>query len=562
MQNETPASPVPAAPVTSQFAQYSLSEPMMRALNSMKFTEPTQIQQKTIPLLIEKRCDIVALAETGSGKTGAYGIPLIEKINADVRETQALILCPTRELAMQVSEQIQKMGQFKKLTVATIYGGASYIPQETALRKGAHVIVATPGRLLDFIEQKKAKLNKIEVLVLDEADEMISLGFKDALEEILKSTGDGAQRWLFSATMNKQIRDIADKYLTDPEQILMKSGELPTTIEQIYYNVKGNKRTEALMRVLQSHNDFYGIVFCQTKMQVDEVSDALTRQGLFVEAFHGDRTQKEREKILKKFRDRTISVLVSTDVAARGLDVKDLTHVVNYNLPWDVESYIHRIGRTGRNGKKGQAISLVGSDQLRKLDLIQKKTGRPFIKKTIPTAEDVLKSKLGATIEKVFSFSPTATEVRMKEIISDVVREKELDLESLSREELISRLITKEMAYWLRAERDDQDFVVVDRDLDRYRGNDRGDSERRGGYRRTNRYERGADRGGDRSERPVRSAGFSSADRERPERSSRPVPRGEGGGERSSGGPGGGYGGGEKKAGGGKKFFRQRRSRD
>jgi ATP-dependent RNA helicase DeaD len=491
----------------------------------------------------------VALAETGSGKTGAYGIPMIEKIDANNRDTQALILCPTRELAMQVSEQIQKLGQFKKLTVATIYGGASYIPQESALRKGAQVVVATPGRLIDFIDQKKAKLSNLKVLVLDEADEMISLGFKDALEQILKSTGDNAQRWLFSATMNKQIREIADKYLTKPEQVLMKSGELPTTIEQVYYSVKGNKRTEALMRVLQSVTDFYGIVFCQTKMQVDEVSDALTRQGLFVEAFHGDRTQKEREKILKKFRDKTISVLVSTDVAARGLDVKDLSHVVNYNLPWDVESYIHRIGRTGRNGKKGTAISLVGGDQLRKLDLIQKKTGRPFIKKTIPTGEDVLKNKLGATIEKIFSFTPTATEARMKELISDVVREKELDLESLSREELISRLITKEMAYWVRAERDDQDFVVQDRDLDRYRsrGGD-SDGERRGGYRRTNRYERG---GG--SDRPSRS--FGGGDRERG------APAGERS-ERSSGGPGS-WGGGEKRsAGGGKKFFRQRRARD
>lgn len=553
MQNESvevQATPEKSAVAVNQFAQYSLSEPVMRALVSMKFTDPTVIQQQTIPLLLSKRTDIVALAETGSGKTGAYGIPLIEKIDASNKNTQALILCPTRELAIQVSEQIQKLGQFKKLTIATIYGGASYLPQETALRKGAQVIVATPGRLIDFIEQKKAKLQNLEVLVLDEADEMISLGFKEALEDILKQTKEDTQRWLFSATMNKAIREISKNYLTNPEQVLSnKSGDLPSTIEQVYYSVKSNKRTEALLRVLQANTDFYGIVFCQTKLQVDEVSEALTRQGLFVEAFHGDRTQKERERILKKFRDKTISVLVSTDVAARGLDVKNLTHVINHTLPWDVESYIHRIGRTGRNGQNGIAISLISPDQMRKVALVESKTGRKFTKKTVPTAEDVLKQKLAATLEKVFSFSPTTTEVRMKELIGDVVREKELTLENVSREELISRLVTKELAYWLRAERDDQDFVVVDRDLERYRGGDRGGDRREGrgyggggGYRRRNaggeRREGGGGYGGYRRDR---DGGGGEA-------------RAEGGSDSREKRPFGG--------GGGKKFFRKRKSRD
>lgn len=497
MQNEEISS--------SLFNSYNLSEPLMRALNSMKFTEPTVIQQKTIPLLIENECDIVALAETGSGKTGAFGIPLIEKVNPDIRDTQAVILCPTRELAMQVSEQIQKLSQYKKLTIATIYGGASYIPQENALRKGAQVVVATPGRLIDFIEQGKAKLNKVEVIVLDEADEMISLGFKEALEQILESLKEDSQRWMFSATMNKQVRQIADTYLSEPQQVLMsKSGELPQTIEQLYYPVKSSKRNEALIRILQATTDFYGIVFCQTKLEVDSVSESLTKQGLFVEAFHGDRTQKERERILKKFREKTITVLVSTDVAARGLDVKNLTHVINYSLPWDVESYIHRIGRTGRNGQKGVAISLVSGDQMRKVDFIKKKTNRDFARRDIPTAEEVLKKKLTATIERVFSLAPNANELRMKELIADIVREKELDLKSLSREELISRLITKEMSYWLRAERDDNE-IAVDKDLAEFDGwNERKRSGRggRGGGGgkpwRLRHREGGEGRGGDR----------------------------------------------------------------
>lgn len=378
------------------FETYALSDLTLRALKDLQFQNPTEIQQKVIPILIAPESkDLIALAETGSGKTGAYGIPLIEKLDTQIKLTQALVLCPTRELAIQVSEQIQKIGKYKNMVVATIYGGASYRPQEQALRRGAHVIIATPGRLIDFLDQGRVKLGDLNVLVLDEADEMMSMGFQDALERVLKESSSSSRKWLFSATMSREIRSVAERYLDKPTQIsLNKSGGLSPTIDQIYYTVKRQHKDEAIERILQVHTNFHGIVFCQTKSEVNELTIKLQKGGTAAESIHGDRTQFERESVLQRFRNKEVKVLVATDVAARGLDIKNLTHVINHSLPWDVESYIHRIGRTGRAGQKGSAFSLVSPDQVKKLVRIQRETGKSFTKGEIPSSNAVAYEKV------------------------------------------------------------------------------------------------------------------------------------------------------------------------
>ncbi|HPI40373.1 MAG TPA: DEAD/DEAH box helicase [Pseudobdellovibrionaceae bacterium] len=391
-------------PVTPNlFETYSLSSLTLKALKDLQFQNPTDIQQKVIPaLMTEAGNDLIALAETGSGKTGAYGIPLIEKIDTQSKKTQALVLCPTRELAIQVSDQVQKLGKYKNMVIATIYGGASYRPQEMALRKGAHVIIATPGRLIDFLDQGRVKLGDLNVLVLDEADEMMSMGFQEALERVLKESSTSSKKWLFSATMSREIRSVAEKYLNKPIQIsLNKSGGLSPTIDQIYYTVKEQHKDEAIERILQVHTNFHGIIFCQTKAEVNELTIKLQKSGNAAESIHGDRTQFERESVLQRFRNKEVRVLVATDVAARGLDIKNLTHVINHSLPWDVESYIHRIGRTGRAGQKGSAFSLVSPSQVRKLARIQKETGKSFTKGEIPTSKTVAYEKVERYLSQI-----------------------------------------------------------------------------------------------------------------------------------------------------------------
>ena len=430
------------------FEAFNLSPELTKAMNEMGFVSPTQIQEKALPILLGDSHDFIGLASTGTGKTGAFGIPLIERINANEKDTQALIMSPTRELAIQVAEQLTKLGKYKGVRVVTIYGGASYRTQIEGVKRGAHIIVATPGRLVDFISQKMAKLDKVQTVVLDEADEMISMGFKDDLETILKATHSGAntsnraacKTWLFSATMSADIRRVADVYLEKPQIVAINKvgGGVSDTVEQVYYTVKNSNKTEVIGRILQTIPNFYGIIFCQTKLEVVELADNLNRRGFTSDSLHGDRSQREREVTLKNFRNREVQVIVATDVAARGLDVKDLTHVINYNLPWDTESYIHRIGRTARNGQKGIAISLVNPEQLRSLRRIMNQTKVAMSKGKIPTGDDVAKLK---ALEVYQNLNLLKADSQLLKRAIQLVKDQEFDLTAMTPEETIARVV-------------------------------------------------------------------------------------------------------------------------
>lgn len=530
------------------FKAFHISSEIMKAVTELGFTEPTEIQAKTIPYLLAEDGDLIALASTGSGKTAAFGIPLIEQVDPNENKTQGLVLCPTRELALQVSEQIQKLSRYKKVSVATIFGGGSYTPQEKALRKGPQIIVATPGRLIDFIDQGLIDLKQVEILILDEADEMISLGFKEALETILSETADTAKKWMFSATMDRSVRSIADHYLNSPHEISQnKSAGLSDTIEQVYMTVRRENRAEALLRIIETNPEFYGIVFCQTKLEVADLTEKLLRNGLKAGCIHGDLKQGERTAILKKFKDKDVKVMIATDVAARGIDVKDLTHVVNHSLPWDVESYIHRIGRTARNGKKGTAISLISPEQVKLMARIIKTTGKPAVRQHVPRINEIKEVFLKKMLPNFFSGAVAKGEnlEELKTMIRKVSAELEIDIENITAEDLLVKILGKQVTERFAGQKDDLDYLPADRAPRELSGEKGGSSSYRssGGFERGERSDRRGGRGGgfDRrsrgGERP-RFSEFKRAEGDRPYRAEGGRPdRAEGGrSERAEGG--------------------------
>ncbi|MGZ3802305.1 MAG: DEAD/DEAH box helicase [Bdellovibrio sp.] len=547
----------PPLTTIDNFDSFGLSSPVMAAMLDMGFTTPTPIQRQALPLLLAGAQDFIGLASTGTGKTAAFGIPLVENIEATTKETQALVMSPTRELALQVAEQLSLLGKKKGLRVVTIYGGASYRTQIDGIKRGAHIIVATPGRLVDFLEQKIIKLQKVKTVVLDEADEMLSMGFKEDLETILKATHPedmdsnraACRTWLFSATMSKEVRRLAEMYLENPETVQVnKSGGTAETIEQVYYTVKDAYKTEVIARLLQVLPEFYGIIFCQTKMEVAELADVLTQRGFPADSLHGDKSQAEREATLKKFKARQVKVIVATDVAARGLDIKDLTHVVNHSLPWDSESYVHRIGRTGRNNQKGVALTLVNPEQLNLLRRVMVNTKAVLTKGVVPSADEVAGLKIKDVLDKVSTMKADAPSLTLaNDLIQDLVQIDDIDLSAFSKEELLARFIAayfpnvfvkKDVMLDYMGDRIPRELLPRDPQDNRFsRGrSDDGDRRRSGGGRF------GGGRGGggrfndrkregdfrDRSERPAASgSGFrpfkadSSAPSERSERPER-----------------------------------------
>lgn len=440
----------PLVPLDS-FDSFGISPLVMDSMKDMGFTAPTPIQQQALPILLKGADDFIGLASTGTGKTAAFGIPLVENIEASTKDTQALVLSPTRELALQVAEQLTLLGKKKGLRVVTIYGGASYRSQLEGIRRGAHIVVATPGRLVDFLEQKYIKLQNVKTVVLDEADEMLSMGFKDDLDMILKAThSDGSssaraacRTWLFSATMSTEVRRLATTYLEKPQTVQAdKSNETQKLVEQFYYTVMNKNKREAICRILQTLPEFYGIIFCQTKMEVADLADMLAQRGFPTDSLHGDKNQQEREATLRKFKQRHVKIIVATDVAARGLDIKDLTHVVNHSLPWDAESYVHRIGRTGRNGQKGIAFSLVDTDQLHLLRRIAQSTKSTMTKGVIPSADEVAGLKTKEVLEKVTGTQADAFETQLaRDFIIDLVQSGEMNLTDLTKEDLLAKLV-------------------------------------------------------------------------------------------------------------------------
>lgn len=437
------------------FSNFNLSPELVAHLESIGFTQPTEIQTKAIPYLLTNTGDFIGLAATGTGKTAAFGLPLIENIDVNHKTPQALILSPTRELAIQIVDQLKKLSSFKKMKIAPIYGGSSYRKQIEDVKRGVQIIVATPGRLIDLLDQDVFNLHDIKTVILDEADEMISMGFRDSLEEILKRTHseDAAEErsaskkqvraacktWLFSATMSPAIKRLTQQYLETPFTIeIQNKGSLSTQITQLYFTVKEDLKLKALTHLLDALPEFYGIIFCETKLKCAEVEEQLTNRGYFVDSLHGDKQQKEREWTLKKFKAKDVKVIVATDVAARGLDVSDLTHVVNYSLPWDVESYVHRIGRTGRNGKTGYSYSLVSPRELHTLRQIQQKTKANLVKGTVPTFKEVITHKLKMAAEQLLKFE---NHIRKDVIETFQATEEYTQLEKLTKEELIIKFL-------------------------------------------------------------------------------------------------------------------------
>ncbi|MFT6331838.1 MAG: ATP-dependent RNA helicase DeaD [Lentimonas sp.] len=377
-----------------KFRDLGLSDKMIDALRKKGFEEPTPIQTLTIPFLLSGDKDVVGQAQTGTGKTGAFGIPLIENIEPDAGHVQALIMAPTRELAVQVAEEISSLSPEHKTKVLAIYGGQPIDRQIDRLRRGVDIVVGTPGRIMDHIERKTLKLAKVKYVVLDEADEMLNMGFVEDIESILKSTPEDKRMLLFSATMPDNIMRLAKRYMRDFEVVAAKRDAVTqSNIQQIYFEVAQYDKFEALFRIIDVEEEFYGVIFCRTKIDADEITIKLINRGCRADALHGDVSQGQRERILKKFKDKKSTILVATDVAARGIDVDNLTHVINYSLPQDPESYVHRIGRTGRAGKSGTAITLITPSEYRKLANIQRVANAQITKQTVPNVQAVIDSK-------------------------------------------------------------------------------------------------------------------------------------------------------------------------
>ena len=376
------------------FDKLGLSEQLLNAINQKGFEEPTDIQAMTIPVMLKNDTNIIAQAQTGTGKTAAFGLPLIELINPDEKSVQALILVPTRELAIQVSEEINSLKGKSKIKITPIYGGQSIDQQFRRLKKGVHIVVGTPGRVIDHLKRKTLKLGDIEHLILDEADEMLNMGFIDDMEEIMKHTNAEKRTLLFSATMPQKIKELAKKYMGDYKLLAAKKEQLTTNLtEQIYFEVKAGDKFEALCRIIDIEETFYGLIFCRTKSDVDTVAAHLTDRGYDAEAIHGDISQAQREKVLQKFKNQKINILVATDVAARGIDVSNLTHVINYSLPQDPESYVHRIGRTGRAGNEGTAITFITPSEYRRLMFIQRIAKTDIKRSKLPKVKDIINAK-------------------------------------------------------------------------------------------------------------------------------------------------------------------------
>lgn len=380
---------------SSEFLQFGLSQETLEAILQKGFETPSPIQKLALPVILNETSDIIGQAQTGTGKTAAFGLPIIESLaHNNVTHLSALILVPTRELAIQVTDEILSFRGNRNFNIISLYGGQSISEQQRRLRRGAQVVVGTPGRILDLIRRKDLNLESIDWAVLDEADEMLNMGFIEDIEAILEHTPQSKRTLLFSATMPNRIVKLAGKFMKSPRQLTVESKQGATHLaDQIYFEVKHADKLDALTRIIDIEPEFYGLVFCRTRVQVDELSSKLLERGYSCEGLHGDISQAQREKTLTRFRKKFINILVATDVAARGIDISDLSHVINYSLPQDPDSYIHRVGRTGRAGKEGTAITFITPDEYRKFLYFQKAIKSTIRKELLPNAQDVIEMK-------------------------------------------------------------------------------------------------------------------------------------------------------------------------
>lgn len=425
----------------TNFKQLGLSENLLKAINELGFNSPTDIQQQAIPKLIKDDRDFIGLAQTGTGKTAAFGLPLLERIDPAMKATQALILAPTRELGQQIAEQLDIYSKYQeKLNVLAVYGGASITNQMRALKRTQHAIIATPGRLLDLIKRRAVNLESVRFLVLDEADEMLNMGFKEDLDLILSYTPEEKLTWLFSATMPKEIKKIVNKYMDNPTEVRINSKEqVNVDIEHQYALVKASDKAEALSRILDISPDMRGVVFCRTKNETQELAELLLRQNYKADSLHGDLSQAQRDRVMRRFKKHELHVLIATDVAARGIDVNDLTHVIHYTLPDDNSYYTHRSGRTARAGKKGISLAFVSGREKHRIRKLESQLGIEFDRAFIPNANDIAEIRVEDWCMKVLN-KGTAGKVTKK------LNQKANDIFfRLSKEELIEKLLVIEL---------------------------------------------------------------------------------------------------------------------
>jgi ATP-dependent RNA helicase DeaD len=428
-----------------KFEALGLSQPVLKAIGELGFETPTPIQEKVIPILLEGKKDIVALAQTGTGKTAGFGLPLMSLVDFTAKRTQALILAPTRELCMQITQDLKNFAKHMQgANIVAVYGGASIQNQIYDLKKGAQIVVATPGRMVDIIDRKRVDLTTINYVILDEADEMLNMGFQEDLDSILSTTPDEKNTWLFSATMPDEVLRISRKYMNAPVEITVGGkNQANENIEHIYYVTHERDRYAVLKRVADYYPEIFGLVFCRTKIETQKVADSLIKDGYNADALHGDMSQAQRDHVMKRFRNRTLQMLVATDVAARGIDVNDITHVIHYNLPDEIENYTHRSGRTARAGKTGISIAIINTRDEGKIRTLERITKKKFSRALIPSGYEICEKQLFWLVQRVHD-----TQVNEESIASYLPKVYE-ELKDLSREEIIKRLVSIEFNRFL-----------------------------------------------------------------------------------------------------------------
>ncbi|GAA3963851.1 DEAD/DEAH box helicase [Mucilaginibacter dorajii] len=427
------------------FIQLGIRHDIVNAISELGFENPTPIQEQSIPVLLTGSNDFVGLAQTGTGKTAAFGLPLLELLDFEENHPQALVLCPTRELCLQITNDIKNYSKkMDNVHVVAVYGGASIMDQLRQIKRGVQIVVATPGRMLDIINRKAIDFSRVKFVVLDEADEMLNMGFQEDIDNILSTTPNEKKTWLFSATMPAEVRRIAKKYMDNPFELTM--GEKNTgnaNIEHEYYIVRARDKYAAFKRIVDFNPDIFGIVFCRTKIETQDIAEALIKDGYNADSLHGDLSQQQRDKVMKRYRERNLQLLIATDVAARGIDVNDVTHVINYSLPDEVENYTHRSGRTARAGKTGVSISIVNAKELGKIRQIERTIGKKFVKAEIPTGFDVCEKQLFSIVHKVHNV--TVNEEQIEQYLPRILDE----FKDFSKEDFIKRFASIEFNRFL-----------------------------------------------------------------------------------------------------------------
>jgi ATP-dependent RNA helicase DeaD len=427
------------------FSTLGIRHDIVNAITELGFENPTPIQEQAIPVLLSGSNDFVGLAQTGTGKTAAFGLPLLELLDFSQNYPQALILCPTRELCLQITNDLKNYSKnVPDVHVVAVYGGAAISDQLRQIKRGVQIVVATPGRMLDIINRKAVDFTKVKYVVLDEADEMLNMGFQEDIDQILFTTPEDKKTWLFSATMPGEVRRIAKKYMTDPFELTMGTKNTGNVnIEHEYYVVKARDKYAAFKRIVDFNPEIFGIVFCRTKIETQEIAEALMKDGYNADSLHGDLSQQQRDRVMKRYRDRSLQLLIATDVAARGIDVNDVTHVINYSLPDEIENYTHRSGRTARAGKSGISIAIINSKESGKIRQIERVIGKQFTKAEIPSGFDVCEKQLFGLVHKVHNVA--VSEDQIEQYLPRIMEE----FKDLDKEEIIKRFASLEFNRFL-----------------------------------------------------------------------------------------------------------------